>query len=172
MEMKLREINTVNIYMYFDCKKKSAVITLTLIFFFLTCQINWIKNIFSAEYEKRFLFETTTSHFADRNLAIMEAAIKELGARVQQLENANGLEQSLSYRLDREFKAMQTELSHQRSITDRLNDVYFSKSLFFKINSIEFWGTLNINDILGKDRDHCFKLIMNPCKSKSSCFSR
>lgn len=102
----------------------------------------------------------------------MEAAIKELGARVQQLENANNLEESLSYRLDREFKAMQTELSHQRAITDKLNDVYFSKSLFLKINSIEFLSTLNINDIWGKDRDHCFKLIMNPCKCKSSCLSR
>ena len=70
----------------------------------------------------------------------MEAAIKELGARVQHLETANQLEGDLVYRLNRELIAVKSELNatiyRQR---DLLNDYSLCKKgpsfamLFFYI---------------------------------------
>lgn len=77
------------------------------------------------------MFETTTSHFADRNLAAMEAAIKELGTRVQQLESENNLEESFAYKLDRELQAVQSELSNQKAKFESLNVFYISKIFFY-----------------------------------------
>lgn len=91
-----------------------------------------------SENDKRFLFETTTSHFADRNLAAMEAAIKDLGTRVQQLETENQLEESLVYRLNRELITVQSELNatmyRQGKLTSEIKDFSLSKKIliFFK----------------------------------------
>lgn len=76
-----------------------------------------------SENDKRFLFETTTSHFADSNLAVMEAAIKDLGTRVQHLETENQLEESLVYRLNKDFLAVQSELNRQREMIGKLDKI-------------------------------------------------
>lgn len=55
----------------------------------------------------------------------MEAAIKELGTRVQQLESENNLEESFAYKLDRELQAVQSELSNQKAKFESLNVFYF-----------------------------------------------
>lgn len=91
------------------------------------------------------MFETTTSHFADRNLAAMEAAIKELGTRVQQLESENNLEESFAYKLDRELQAVQSELSNQKAKFESLNVFYRSKIFFICLY------TANISEQLQKN---------------------
>lgn len=91
------------------------------------------------------MFETTTSHFADRNLAAMEAAIKELGTRVQQLESENNLEESFAYKLDRELQAVQSELSSQKAKFESLNVFYISKIFFISLY------TANISEQLQKN---------------------
>lgn len=91
------------------------------------------------------MFETTTSHFADRNLAAMEAAIKELGTRVQQLESENNLEESFAYKLDRELQAVQSELSNQKAKFESLNVFYISKIFFICLY------TTNISEQLQKN---------------------
>lgn len=85
----------------------------------------------STEYEKRFLFETTTSHFLNRDFAAMEAAIKALASRVQQLETVQNLEESLVYKLDRELHALESELTNQKAITDKISDIYLSEFSFY-----------------------------------------
>lgn len=61
----------------------------------------------------------------------MEAAIKELGTRVQQLESENNLEESFAYKLDRELQAVQSELSNQKAKFESLNVFYISKIFFY-----------------------------------------
>lgn len=85
-----------------------------------------------SENDKRFLYETTTSHFVDRNLAAMEAAIIELITRVQHLETANQLEQNFVLRLNQELIAVKSELNatiyRQRDLSTKLELSDFSIS--------------------------------------------
>lgn len=67
----------------------------------------------------------------------MEAAIKELGTRVQQLESENNLEESFAYKLDRELQAVQSELSNQKAKFESLNVFYISKIFFISLYTAE-----------------------------------
>lgn len=75
----------------------------------------------------------------------MEAAIKELGTRVQQLESENNLEESFAYKLDRELQAVQSELSNQKAKFESLNVFYISKTFFISLY------TANISEQLQKN---------------------
>lgn len=75
----------------------------------------------------------------------MEAAIKELGTRVQQLESENNLEESFAYKLDRELQAVQSELSNQKANFESLNVFYISKIFFISLY------TANISEQLQKN---------------------
>lgn len=81
---------------------------------------------FNLENEKRFLFETTTSHFADTKLAAMEASVLELRSRVQKLEEENQISNTLAYRLNHEFNTVQSQLNatmyHQQLMKAELNN--------------------------------------------------
>ena len=62
----------------------------------------------------------------------MEAAIKDLGTRVQQLETENQLEENLVYRLNRDLLAAQSELNatlyRQRELTGKVDQILRKQS--------------------------------------------
>ena len=74
------------------------------------CIIIWIFYVFYipqfSDNDKRFLMDTTTSHFGVGNLGAMD-----LETRVQRLEDENNLEMELLYRVSRELTAVHSEMN-------------------------------------------------------------